>query len=140
MGPLSPPFPRARQSPDALLHSHSETDSLGNKAADGSENLASQVGGLRVRIDGLNDQIMQILCIRAEVVLLIGALKSKAGMEIYDPGRECDQLRMLNEKRGPYTEGDIGRIFGTIFDVSRGLQGRPLFEQISSTVADREET
>lgn len=85
--------------------------------------LQRQIQPWRVKIDAIDEQIVALLNERATCTLLIGAMKRKAGVSIYDPGREGDILRHVAEQgNGPLTPAAIRRLFERILDESRSQE------------------
>lgn len=93
-----------------------EPNGLGNQPASLEE--------LRGQVDVLNDQILALLSRRGEVVAAIGRLKSSEGRsKFYDPKREEDQLRLVQQaNNGPFSDAAIGAIFKEIFKASLALE------------------
>ncbi len=78
---------------------------------------------LRKRIDSIDDQILELLNERMEVVKKVGELKNRSNAPIYRPERELQILSRLKSKnKGPLTESAIEAIFLEIFAVSRNLE------------------
>ncbi|MRI83379.1 MAG: chloride transporter [Nitratiruptor sp.] len=78
---------------------------------------------LRQRIDAIDDQILQLLNERMEIVKEVGKLKNRTGAPIYRPERELEILQRLKAKnKGPLNESAIEAIFLEIFAVSRNLE------------------
>jgi chorismate mutase-like protein len=78
---------------------------------------------LREQIDRLDEQIVKLLNERAECALQLGALKSDAGMDTYQPDREIavlDHARDVND--GPLEGHAIKRLFERIIDENRRLE------------------
>lgn len=90
------------------------------------KNRPGELGGLRRKIDALDEQILALLNQRLEVVRQIGHLKSENSGEILDASRESQilaRLRSLNT--GPLTADDVRAIFGEVISAARRLQ-RPI--------------
>ncbi len=78
---------------------------------------------LREQIDSIDDQILDLLNERMEVVKRVGELKNSTGAPIYRPEREMEILKRLKSKnRGPLPSSAIEAIFLEIFAVSRNLE------------------
>jgi chorismate mutase / prephenate dehydratase len=78
---------------------------------------------LRIRIDELDDQLLDLLNERMDLVKQIGELKRASNSIIYRPEREkaiLDRLQKHNE--GLLTKNAIDAIFFEIFAVSRNLE------------------
>jgi 3-deoxy-7-phosphoheptulonate synthase/chorismate mutase len=93
-----------------------------NPAADGPEATLEE---LRVRIDGLNAEILALLQARAQVVLDIGLFKQGHGLDPYDPRREEEELHtVIDAMGGPFAPADVREIFRSIFRASLDLMDR----------------
>ena len=78
---------------------------------------------LRLQLDTINSELLQALNRRAAIVQEIGELKQKAGMRLYDPEREKEQMEQLvQENTGPFSDATIRHLFKQIFQVSLGLE------------------
>lgn len=76
----------------------------------------------REKIDALNLQLLGLLETRGRAVESIMALKQELGTDSYDPNRESAMLAMIESQvAGPYTRDQVGRVFRTIFEISREL-------------------
>lgn len=90
-----------------------------NEAAD----LAERFAELRDEIDQLDEQIVRLLNERAAWALQLGALKSHAGMETYQPEREIAVLQHARDTNGgPLGADAITRLFERIIDENRRLE------------------
>lgn len=79
----------------------------------------------RVKIDELDEQIVQLISKRAEAAKAIGELKRGANLPVYEPGREqsvFDHVRRVNP--GTLPDSEILHIYERIIDVMRSLQRR----------------
>jgi chorismate mutase / prephenate dehydratase len=78
---------------------------------------------LRNRIDGLDDQLLDLLNERMELVKKVGELKRSSQSIIYRPEREKQILdRLSKHNNGLLTRQAIDAIFFEIFAVSRNLE------------------
>ncbi len=78
---------------------------------------------LRQQIDAIDDEILELLNKRMEVVKAVGELKNSSNAPIYRPEREIEILRRLKAKnQGPLNDSAIEAIFLEIFAVSRNLE------------------
>lgn len=78
---------------------------------------------LRVEIDSLDDQLLNILNARMDVVKKVGDLKSQTGGAIYRPERERAIIeRLKNNNNGLLNSAAIEAIYLEIFAVSRNLE------------------
>lgn len=77
----------------------------------------------RKRIDELDEEIVKLLCKRAECAVAIGEIKQQHGAAIYEPNREqqvIEHARRVNP--GPLAGGQVQDIYERIMDVMRSLQ------------------
>jgi chorismate mutase/prephenate dehydratase len=85
------------------------------------------LGGLRTRLDGIDDEVLRLLADRYEVVREVQRVKQRSGDGVYVPERERAQLARLalrNEALAHPLKADALRaIFGEILSASRALQG-----------------
>ncbi len=78
---------------------------------------------LRERIDRIDDEILDLLNKRMEVVKAVGELKNRTDAPIYRPEREIEILERLKKRnQGPLNDSAIDAIFLEIFAVSRNLE------------------
>ena len=84
-----------------------------------------EIADWRAKIDGLDEQIVKLLCQRAAAAAAIGALKAKSGGNIYEPDREQNVLAHVQAcNTGELPAGQLTVIYERIMDVMRGLQRR----------------
>jgi chorismate mutase-like protein len=81
---------------------------------------------LRRDIDRVDEVLVRLLNERARRVCEIGRLKKELGIEIYQPDREKDVLRHVQDVacEGPLGPEAIGRLFERIIDEARRLERR----------------
>jgi chorismate mutase len=85
-----------------------------------------EIADWRAKIDGLDEQIVKLLCERAAAAAAIGELKAKVGGNIYEPDREQAVLAHVRSCcTGELPEAQITVIYERIMDVMRSLQRRP---------------
>jgi chorismate mutase/prephenate dehydratase len=81
---------------------------------------------LRDKLDNIDNEVLQLLNNRMQIVKKVGELKHKSGGAIYRPEREkaiIDRLTKLSKKQnGLLTKDAIEAIFLEIFAVSRNLE------------------
>ncbi|WP_353661948.1 prephenate dehydratase [Hydrogenimonas sp. SS33] len=78
---------------------------------------------LRRAIDAIDDELLELLNRRIEVVQKVGELKHKTGSAIYRPEREKAIIeRLVANNRGPLTPAAIEAIFVEIFAVARNFE------------------
>ncbi len=77
----------------------------------------------RKAIDSLDAKIVQLLNERTQHVLEIGAIKTKAGEEIYAPHREVGVLRRLcKANKGPITNESLRAIYREVMSSALSLE------------------
>ena len=81
---------------------------------------------LRQRIDQLDEKLVELLTERATCALAIGKLKHDLGLEVYQPDREAQVLRHVQQHgklTGSPLAGDaIARVFERIIDEARRIE------------------
>ena len=77
---------------------------------------------LRVGIDRVNNELLDLLKERFEYVKKVGEYKKANNMEIYVKSREDAILKELSSKRENIPEESIERIFLTIMEESRNFE------------------
>jgi chorismate mutase len=89
----------------------------------GDQDVLARIDVLRRRIDELDEQLVALLSARASCALQVGREKKMLGLEIYQPSREADVLRHVQEiNPGPLNDGAIKRLFERIIDEARRLE------------------
>ncbi len=84
---------------------------------------SKELATLRVAIDKLDRQILDLLNRRAELAARIGQIKDQNGLDVYSPVREEDVIRkVLEAHRGPLSETCVRAIFRELMSGSRALQ------------------
>src|SRR5882757_858334 len=85
-----------------------------------------KLSAIRQKIDALDDQLIQLLNERADLVHEVGLVKRAEGTEIYAPEREETVLRALAEKnialKGRLPEKSIRAIYREIMSASLALE------------------
>ncbi len=79
----------------------------------------------RQKIDELDEQIVRLICQRAEAAQAIGELKRTSDLPVYEPKREqavFDHVRAVNP--GPLDDAELLHVYERIIDVMRTLQKR----------------
>ena len=79
---------------------------------------------LRVQIDALDSQLLDLLSQRARLSLAVGQAKARAGnASVYDPAREAQLLASLAQRNpGPLSPSHIEAVWREIMAASRDLQ------------------
>ena len=88
--------------------------------------MSESINDLRRGIDAVDEQLVNLLGQRAELVRKIGHMKTSIGTQVFDPAREQNVLRrvtMLNT--GQYGNEHVRAIFREIMSASRSLEEPP---------------
>ena len=94
---------------------------------------------LRIRIDALDRQLVELLSERARAAQMIGNLKAATSLPVYEPDREkiiYANVRAAN--KGPLPDIELTHIYERIIDVMRALQRNELASQRSAQAAQAE--
>ncbi len=82
-----------------------------------------ELEALRVEIDAIDQQILELVAARVRVVLRVGELKRRLGLPVYDPERERAMLERLAARAPPPLDlATIRRVFERLIDESRRLE------------------
>ena len=82
---------------------------------------------LRIRIDELDRQLVELLSERARAAQMVGYLKAATSLPVYEPAREkvvYANVRAAN--KGPLPDIELTHIYERIIDVMRALQRNEL--------------
>ena len=77
---------------------------------------------LRLEIDKIDDQLIQLFIQRMNVAAEIAAYKKKHGLPIFVPSREAEKLQDVARKAGPELEEYCRKLYSTLFELSRDYQ------------------
>ncbi len=91
---------------------------------------------LRIRIDALDRQLVELLSERARAAQRIGHLKAATSLPVYEPEREkiiYANVRAAN--KGPLPDIELTHIYERIIDVMRALQRNELASQRNAQAA-----
>jgi chorismate mutase len=91
---------------------------------------------LRIRIDELDRQLVELLSERARAAQMIGHLKAATSLPVYEPNREkviYANVRAANH--GPLPDIELTHIYERIIDVMRSLQRNELASQRNAQAA-----
>jgi chorismate mutase len=94
---------------------------------------------LRIRIDALDRQLVELLSERARAAQTIGNLKAATSLPVYEPDREkviYANVRAAN--KGPLPDIELTHIYERIIDVMRALQRNELASQRNAQAAQAE--
>lgn len=83
---------------------------------------------LRARIDEIDGQMIDLFRARMETAREIAALKRENGMPVLNPGREREVLSLVAARAGTELESYAGRLYQTMFAVSRSYQNSLLVD------------
>jgi chorismate mutase len=82
---------------------------------------------LRIRIDALDRQLVELLSERARAAQMIGNLKAATSLPVYEPEREKIIYANVREaNKGPLPDIELTHIYERIIDVMRALQRNEL--------------
>ena len=99
---------------------------------------------LRLEIDKIDDQLVELFAQRMNVSARIADYKKENGLPIFVPAREAEKLRDVAQKAGPDLETYTKVLYDLLFELSRGYQSQrnaartPLFERISAAIHNTE--
>ncbi|MGA7342381.1 MAG: chorismate mutase [Terracidiphilus sp.] len=91
---------------------------------------------LRIRIDALDRQLVELLSERARAAQKIGHLKAATSLPVYEPDREkviYANVRAAN--KGPLPDIELTHIYERIIDVMRALQKNELASERNAQAA-----
>ena len=94
---------------------------------------------LRIRIDALDRQLVELLSERARAAQMIGHLKAATSLPVYEPDREkiiYANVRAAN--KGPLPDIELTHIYERIIDVMRALQRNELASERNAQAAQSE--
>lgn len=78
------------------------------------------IDGWRKKIDEIDLKLVELLNERSRCAIEIGKIKEKLNIEIYDPEREKEVIRNVQETtQGPLRTEAMKRLFERIIDESR---------------------
>lgn len=87
------------------------------------ERPVNRIELLRQEIDTIDEQLVRLLNARAACALAVGHEKRKAGMELYQPGREAEVLAHVQRlNSGPLDNEAVRRLFERVIDEARRLE------------------
>ena len=85
--------------------------------------MKADLDDLRKRIDLLDESLVRLLNARAACALEIGRVKRAMGVPVYQPQREAEVLRNVEQlNTGPLDAHAIKRLFERIIDEARHLE------------------
>ena len=85
--------------------------------------IKKRIEELRKEIDGVDDQMVELLNERAKRVLKIRDLKHEGDLSLFDPKREEEIFsRAIANNKGPLFDETLREILDTIIDCMRELE------------------
>ena len=96
---------------------------------------------LRLEIDMIDDQLVQLFAQRMDVSARIADYKKAHDLPIYVPTREAEKLRDVAHKAGPDMQVYTKVLYDLLFELSRGYQSKrnaprtALFARISDAIS-----
>jgi chorismate mutase/prephenate dehydratase len=101
------------------------TADAGRNVVDASGNVLD-LAEIRIRIDGVDEEIQSLISERAKLAQLVGISKSKDGLttvDFYRPEREAQVLRMAKARnKGPLRDEEVLRLFREIMSACLAQQ------------------
>jgi chorismate mutase-like protein len=91
---------------------------------------------LRIRIDELDNQLVELLNERARAAQMVGHLKMASSLPVYEPAREKVVLANVRAaNKGPLPDIELTHIYERIIDVMRCLQRDELASEKNAQAA-----
>ena len=91
---------------------------------------------LRIRIDVLDRQLVELLSERARAAQMIGHLKAATSLPVYEPEREKSSTpTCARPTKGPLPDIELTHIYERIIDVMRALQRNELASERNAQAA-----
>lgn len=91
------------------------------------------IAELRIRIDDLDRQLVELLNERARAAQSIGRLKRHTSMPIYEPDRERIVFQnVARYNRGPLREQDLEIIYQALIAVMREIQSHEILDETAN--------
>ena len=91
------------------------------------------IAELRIRIDDLDRQLVELLNERARAAQAIGRLKRHTSMPIYEPNRERAVFQNIaRHNQGPLREQDLQTIYQGLMAVMREIQSHEILDATNS--------
>ncbi|TFG02329.1 MAG: hypothetical protein EU539_13165, partial [Promethearchaeota archaeon] len=88
--------------------------------------LKEKLEGLRKEINHVDDELIQLLEKRAEIVLKIGDIKKTLNLDIFQPLREKEIIERLKSKVHLLNTSSLEAIWKEIMGACKELQGSPI--------------
>lgn len=92
--------------------------------------VMSSIDEWRIKIDDVDEELVELLNMRARYADEIGKIKEQLGLEAYSPEREREVLEnVLGSNKGPLSDAALRRLFERIIDESRRLEREAMIER-----------
>jgi len=87
----------------------------------------------RKRIDQVDEQLLKLLSVRAQLAIEIGRTKRESGVALYDPAREQEVVnRVLEQNPGVLDSEALARLFREIVAESRNAEEQAALRRTSA--------
>jgi chorismate mutase-like protein len=87
----------------------------------------------RKRIDQVDEQLLKLLSVRAQLAIEIGRTKRESGVALYDPAREQEVVnRVLEQNPGVLDAEALARLFREIVAESRNAEEQAALRRTST--------
>ena len=91
------------------------------------------IAELRIRIDELDRQLVELMNERARAAQSIGRLKRHTSMPIYEPDRErAVYQNIARHNQGPLRDQDLVVIYQALIAVMREIQGHEILDETAN--------
>jgi|CZKC01.1.fsa_nt_gi chorismate mutase-like protein len=88
----------------------------------------------RERIDQVDDQLLRLLSVRAQLAIEIGGTRRESGLALYDPAREQEVVsRILENNPGVLDAEALTRLFRDIVTESRHAEEQAALRRTSAS-------
>jgi chorismate mutase-like protein len=97
---------------------------------------AMTIEEFRMRIDQVDDQLLRLLSVRAQLAIEIGRTKRESGIELYDPAREQEVVRRVLENNPGVLDAEaLTRLFCEIVTESRNAEEQAALKRAPADAA-----
>ena len=90
---------------------------------------------LRDKLDQIDSDILDLLEARVATSREIGNYKRSKGLQTYDPAREAEKIKALEEIAGFESKPYVKDLMKTLMDISKVHQNKPAFGVLGRTLA-----
>lgn len=84
--------------------------------------MEKDINELRIEINEIDAQIVELFMQRMEVSKAIGRYKVMHGLPVHDSARERDLIAFLTDGRSEESKLQIESLYTRIFEISKGVQ------------------